>query len=122
MQKATGNHNEILLANKQDAYFQYYLQMFTLFGPLQQMYLTAVKYGNGLACKAVWIIMHPLFMQSNKWNYAAEAMVYILNLTAHWPLSVRELLKKNCSVSLNGKAGHNIALDEWVKMCIVQPM
>ena len=53
--RATGHHNEILLAkfkkwvscNKQDAYFRYYLQMFTLFGPLQQMYLTAVKYGDG---------------------------------------------------------------------------
>ena len=128
--RATGNHNEILLAkfkkwvscNKQDAYFQYYSQMFTLFGPLQQMYLTAVKYGDGLAREAVWMIMYPLFTQSNKRNYATEAMVHILNFTAHWPLSVRELLKKNCSVSLNGKAGHNIALDEWVEMCIVQPM
>ena len=64
----------------------------------------------------------PLFTQSNKRKYATEAMVHILNFIAHWPLSVRELLKKNCSVSLNGKAGHNIALDEWVEMCIVQPM
>ncbi len=128
--RATGNHNEILLSNfkkwisssKQDAYFQYYLQMFTLFGPLERMYLTAIKYGNSVAREAVWMIMYPLFAQSNKRNYATEAMVHILNFTAHWPLLGRELLQKNCSVSLNGKVGHNIALDEWVEMCIVQPM
>ena len=128
--RATGNHNEILISkfkewiisSKQDAYFKYYSQMFTLFGPLQQMYTNAIKYGDGVAREAVWMIMHPLFAQSNKRNYYTEAMVHILNLTVIWPLSTREALKQNCSISLNGKVGHNIALDEWVEMCVVQPM
>ena len=86
------------------------------------MYINAIKYGDGVAREAVWMIMHPLFAQSNKQNYYAEAMVHILNLTAIWPLSTRELLKQNSSISLNGTVCHNIALDEWVEMCIVQPM
>lgn len=128
--RTTGNHNEILISkfkewissNKQDAYFQYYSQMFTLFGPLQQMYINAIKYGDGFAREAVLMIMHPLFAQSNKRNYYTEAMVHILNLTVIWPLSTRELLKQNSSISLSGTVGRNIALDEWVEMCIVQPM
>ena len=128
--RATGYHNDVLLsrfkewitASKKDAYFEYYSQMFTLFGPLQELYLSAIKYGNGIAREAVWMLLYPLFAQSNKRNYAIEALVLILNCTVIWPLSTRELLRKNCSVSLNGRMGHNIALDEWVEMCIVQPM
>ena len=128
--QATGNHNAILISKfkewidscKQDAYFQYYSQMFTLFGPLQQMYICAIKYGDGVAREAVWMIMHPLFAQANKRNYYTEAMVHVLNLTVIWPLSTREILKQNCSISLNGTVGRNIALDEWVEMCVVQPM
>jgi hypothetical protein len=66
--------------------------MFTLFGPLQQMYTNAIKYGDGVAREAVWMIMHPLFAQSSKRNYYTEAMVHILNLTVIWPLSTRETL------------------------------
>ena len=109
--RVTGNHNAILLSrfkewiipSKEDAYFQYYSQMFTLFGPLQQMYINAIKYGDGVAREAVWMIMHPLFAQSNKRNYYNERMVHIVNLTVIWPLSTREILKRNCSISLNGK-------------------
>ena len=66
--------------------------------------------------------MHPLFAQSNNRKYFTEAMAHILNLTVIWSLSTREILKQNCSMSLNGTMGHNIALDELVEMCIVQPM
>ena len=66
--------------------------------------------------------MHSLFAQSNKCNYNTEAMVHIINFTILWPISTRELLKRNCSISLNGKVGHNIALDDWVEMCVVQPL
>ena len=87
--RTTGNHNEILISkfrkwissSKQDAYFQYYSQIFTPFGPLQQMYINAIKYGGGVVREAVWMIMYPLFAQSNKQNYYTEAMVHILNLT-----------------------------------------
>lgn len=59
------------------------------------------------------------FAQSNKRNYHTEAMAHILDFTVLWPISTREFLKKNCSISLNGKVGHYIALDEWVEMCVV---
>ena len=128
--RTTGYHDAILLSkfkewintSCEDLTFKYYSQMITLFGPLQQMFTNAVKYGNGVAREASWMLMHPLFAQSNKRNYHTEAMVHILNFVAFWPLGTRELLRNNCSVSLNGKVGHNIALDEWVESCIVQPM
>lgn len=128
--RETGLHNLILLstfqqwigASCEDMVFKYYSQMFTLFGPLQQMYLNAIKFGHGVAREASWMLMHPLFAQSNKRNYHTEAMVHIVNFMAVWPLATRELLRNNCSISLNGKEGHNIALDEWVESCVVQPM
>ena len=128
--RETGLHNLILLstfqqwigASCEDMVFKYYSQMFTLFGPLQQMYLNAIKFGHGVAREASWMLMHPLFAQSNKRNYHTEAMVHIVNFVAVWPLATRELLRNNCSISLNGKEGHNIALDEWVESCVVQPM
>ena len=128
--KSTNDHNAILLskmkqwmsASCEDATFKYYSQMLSLFGPLQQMYANAVRYGNGLAREAVWMIMQPLFAQSNKRNYHTEAMVHIVNFVAMWALATRELMRRNCSISLNGKEGHNLALDEWVESCIVQPL
>ena len=128
--RSTGNHNAALLGkfkqwlteNCEDVTFKYYSQMVTLFGPLQQMYSSAIRYGNGIAREASWMIMHPLFAQSNKRNYHTEAMVHIVNFLAMWPLATRELLRKNCSISLNGNEGRNLALDEWVESCVVQPM
>jgi hypothetical protein len=35
----------------------------TLFGPLQQMYRDAIRYGNGIAREASWMNMQPLFAQ-----------------------------------------------------------
>jgi hypothetical protein len=86
------------------------------------MYRDAIRYGNGIAREASWMIMQPLFAQSNKRNYHIEAMVHIVNFLAMWPLATRELLRKNGSINLNGRVGHNLALDEWVESCIVQPM
>ena len=126
--RSTGNHNAVLLSklkewvisNREDASFNYYFQMVSLFGPLQQMYRDAIRYGNGLAREAVWMILQPLFAQSNKRNFHTEAMVHVVNFLFVWPLATRELLRRNCSISLNGKEGHNLALDEWVESCIVQ--
>ena len=123
--RMTGSHNAILLekfkewirSSCEDVAFKYYCQMFTLFGPLQIMYNSSIKYGNGIAREASWMMMHPLFAQSNKQNYYTEAMVHMVNFIAVWPLATRKLLSNNCSISLNGKVGHNIALDEWVESC-----
>lgn len=34
----------------------------------------------------------------------------------------RKLLQNNCSVSIKGREGHKIALDEWVEAYLVQPL
>ena len=128
--RETCNHNLILLnklkewivSSSEDASFRYYSQMFDLFGPLQYLYEDAIKFGHGLARDAAWMLMHPLFAQANKRNYNTEAMVHIVKFVAAWPLATRGLLRHNCSVSLNGQNGHNIALDEWVESCVVQLM
>ena len=60
--RSTGNHTAVLLSklkqwisdNSEDATFKYYIQMVTLFGPLQQMYRDAIRYGNGMAREAFW--------------------------------------------------------------------
>ena len=128
--RETGSHSLFMLtkfkewinSSSEDVAFKYYVQMFTLFGPLQQVYSHSIRFGDGLGREASWMLMHPLFAQSNKRNYHTQAMVHIVNLVAAWPLALRELLRKNCSISLNGKEGHNLALDEWVESCVVQPM
>ena len=128
--RETGYHNLVLVnkfkewivSGSEDPSCKYYSQMFILFGPLQYLYEDAIKFGHGIAREAAWMLMHPLFAQANKRNYHTEAMVHIVNFVAAWPLATRELLSHNCSVSLNGKDGHNIALDEWVESCVVQPM
>ena len=128
--RETGSHSLVMLSkfkewsnsSSEDVAFKYYAQMFTLFGPLQQMYLYSIRFGQWLGREASWMLMHPLFAQSNKRNYHTEAMVHIVNFVAAWPLALRELLRKNCSISLNGKEGYNLALDEWVESCVVQPM
>ena len=127
--REAGSHSLVMLkkfkewsnsSSEDVAFIKYYAEMFTLFGPLQQMYLYSIRFGHSLGRKASWMLMHPLFAQSNKRNYHTEAMVHIVNFVAAWPLALRELLRKNCSISLNGKEAH--ALDEWVESCVVQPM
>ena len=64
--QANGSHNAILLecfkkwinSSCEDVSFKYYSQMITLFGTLQQMYINAVKYRNGVAWEASRMIMH----------------------------------------------------------------
>ena len=96
--------------------------MFNLFGPEQYLYEDVIKFGHGLGREAAWMLMHPLFAQANAPNYHTEAMVHIVNFADAWPRPTRELLRHNCSGSLNGKNGYNIALHEWVESCVLQPM
>ena len=95
--RETGSHSLVMLkkfkewsdSSSEDVAFKYYAQMFTLFGPLQQMYLYSIRFGHGLGREASWMLMHPLFAQSNKRNYHTEAMVHIVNFVAAWPLVLR---------------------------------
>ena len=125
-----GNHHDLLLKlfkdwierHSSNPRFQYHCQLVTLFGPLRELYLSSVKCGDGVGREAVWMLMLPLFAQSQKRNYWTEAFVHLVNLVAAWPLSTRKLLQDNCSVSLKGRHGHNIALDEWVESYLVRPL
>ena len=84
--RSTGNHTTVLLSklkqwmsdNSEDATFKYYAQMVNLFGPLQQMYRDAIRCGDGIAREASWMIMQPLFAQSNKRNYHTRRLWYTL--------------------------------------------
>ena len=68
------------------------------------------------------MVMLPLFAKSQKRNYWTKAFVHVLNFSAAWPLATRKILQSNCSVSVHGKQGHNIARDEWVETYLVQPL
>ena len=128
--KENGNHQDLLLSSFKEWIkvqssrlpFRYHSQLITLFGPLRDLYLSSVKFGDGVGREAVWMVMLPLFSQLQKRNYWTEAFVHIINIIAAWPLATRKILQKNCSVSVKGRDGHNIALDEWVETYLVQPL
>ena len=127
----SGNHNEILLKRFKewleesasvDECHGYHQQLFTLFGPLLELFITTGKQGDGKLRAVVWVIMLPIFAQLNFRNYWIEAFVHVVNFTALWPLAFREMVKRKSTVNLNEKIGHNIDLDEYVKTYIVRPL
>jgi len=125
--KTHGNHDLLLRCFKEwieqqstNVQFRYHSQLFTLFGPLRELYLSSVKFGDGIGREAVWMVMLPLFAQAQKRNYWTEAFVHVVNLIGAWPIATRKVLQQNCSVSVKGREGHNIALDEWVETYLVQ--
>ena len=128
--KTNENHHELLLSSFKEwlesesrkVQFRYHSQLFTLFGPLRELYLSSVKFGDGVGREAVWMVMLPLFAQLQKRNYWTEAFVHVVNFIAAWPSVTRKVLQHNCSVNVKGKDGHNIALDEWVEAYLVQPL
>ena len=126
-EKAHGNHHELLLSSFKEwiehkstnVQFRYHSQLFTLFGPLRELYLSCIKSGDGVAQEAVWMMMLPLFALAQKCNYFTEAFGDVVNLIGAWPIATRMILQNNCSVSVKGREGHNIALDEWVECHLV---
>lgn len=129
-EKACGNHHDLLLNSFKEwiecksvnVQFRYHSQLFTLFGPQRDLYLSCIKFGNGVAREAMWMMMLPLFAQAQKRNYWTEAFIHVVNLIGAWPIATRKVLQNNCSVSVKGREGHNIALDEWVETYLVQPL
>ena len=106
-----GSHNEILLERfkkwldesaKIDESHQYHQQLFTLFGPLLELFVTAGKEGDGKLREIVWVLLLPIFTQLGFRNYRTEAFVHVVNL--------------------KGKSGHNVDLDEYVETYIVRPL
>lgn len=129
-QTVHGNHHELLLSSFKEWIevqssrlpFRYHSQLITLFGPMRELYLSSVKFADGVGREAVWMVMLPLFAQLQKRNYWTEAFVHVSNIVAAWPLATRLILQNNCSVSVKGREGHNIALDEWVETYLVQSL
>ncbi len=126
-----GNHNEVLLhcfnnflseRSAEDENFKYHSEMFTLFGPLLQLYNDATRFGQGLARETVWILLLPIFAQLQFRNYWTEAIVHVVNFTAVWPLAFREMIKNNSTVNVSGQDGKDIDLDEFVETYIVRPL
>ena len=107
---------------EEDESHAYHQQLFTLFGPLLALFITAEKYGDGNLREIVWVIMLPIFAQLGFRNYWTEAFVHVVNFTALWPLAFRKMIKDNSTVNRSGKVGHNLDLDEYVETYIVRPL
>lgn len=129
--RKNGNHNTILLNSfkkwlkkcaESDNSHSYHQQLFSLFGPLLDLFLTAGKEGDGTLRETAWVLLLPIFAQLNFRNYWTEAFVHVVNFTPLWPLAFRRMVKNNMSVNLSGKRGHNVDLDEYVETYIVRPL
>ena len=71
--------------------------------------------------EACWMKLLPLFAVLNKKKYRDEAFVHVLNFTCNWPIALRKLLRRNCSIKLK-RSHHNLALDEFVETMLVRPL
>jgi hypothetical protein len=65
----------------------------------------------------------PLMIAINTNNLdLVKSLVHMLNFTALWPLAYREMFRRNCSVNVKGKHGHNFAIDEYLETFVVKPV
>lgn len=128
---SAGNHNELILqcfkdwlstSAAKDKSFAYSIQMVDLFAPLLEALDTAVRNGLGTTREALWKLLLPIFAQLQFRNYWTEALVHVVNFTTVWPFAFREMIKRNCSVILSGKDGHDLAMDEFVEEHLVKPL
>ena len=103
-----GNHNQILLKQfkkwlkesaERNQRHGYHQQLFTLFGPLLELFITAGKNGDGHLRETVWTILLPVFAQLGFRNYWTEAFVHVVNFTALWPLAFRHMTRANSTVN-----------------------
>ena len=126
-----GNHNCILLdqfkkwlkrAGDCDDSHKYNQQLFSLFGPLLELFRTATRVGDGVLRETAWVILLPIFAQLDFRNYWTEAFVHVVNFTSLWPLAFRQMIRKNSSVNMSGKSGHNLDMDEYVEVHVVRPL
>ncbi|EDO42389.1 predicted protein [Nematostella vectensis] len=91
-----GRHNKVLLDSFKkflnsfsitDTNFIYHSEMFTLFGPLLQLYNDATRYGNGLAREVTWFLLLPVFSQLRFRHYWNEAQAHVVGIiTCFMPL------------------------------------
>ena len=100
----------------------YHLQSVTLFGPLGMLYRHSVHNASGLGREVVWLISMLLFSQMRKMNYFLSALNYAVNFTTRWSVFEHTIVNRSFSVSVSGKPGHNIAIDEYVETYLVKPL
>ena len=100
----------------------YHQQLFSLFGPLLDLFSTAGKEGDEFLRETAWVLLLPIFAQLEFRNYWTEAFVHAVNFTSLWPLALRHMIRKNTSVNLSRERGHNVDLDEYVETYIVRPL
>lgn len=106
--------------SSKDAVFSYNKQNLFEHLFLLDFFHRSVRLGNGKALEACYFLMAPVFYAMNKKNYKDEAFVHIVNIVANWPLALRETLRRNRTVSLTGRPGHDLADDEFVEERLVR--
>ena len=126
-----GNHNQILLekfklwlhrSREYDESHKYHQELFCVFDPLLDLFITAGREGDGVLRETAWVMLLPIFAQLDFRNYWTEAFVHVVNFTSLWPLAFRCIVKQNCSVNISGKRGHNLDMDEHVETYVVRPL
>lgn len=109
-------------ASKTDVIVAYHSKFITSFGPLLLAFHESVRYGNAKTREACWLSSLVMFCALKKKNYKDEAISHIANFTALWPTAIREMYRRNSSISYKGRKGHNLALDEFVETVMVRPL
>ena len=120
---SAGNHNELILqcfkdwlstSAAKDKSFAYSMQLVDFFAPLLEALDMAVRNGLGTTREALWKLLLPIFAQLQFRNYWTEALVHVVNFTTVWPFAFREMMKRNCAISLSGKVGHALQwMNSW---------
>ena len=130
--KQDGNANRIILKSfkdwlgngdhKNDEVFKYMVEFVCVLGPLMLLFHDSVRHGNGQLHEACYFYILQLFCAMRKINYKDEIFSYIINFSDEWPLAIREMYRRNMSISMNGRQGHNVAIDECVETAMVRPL
>jgi hypothetical protein len=105
-----------------DVVVAYHKDFIIKFGPLLMAFHDSVRQGNAKICEACWLTSLIMFCALNKKNYKDEAVSHIANFTALWREPIREMFRRNMSISIKGRQGHNLALDEFVETVMVRPL
>lgn len=106
--------------SSKDAVFSYNKQNLFDHLFLLDFFHSSVRLGNGKALESCYFLLAPIFFAMNKKNYKDEAFVHIVNIVSNWPLALRETLRRNRTVSLSGRPGHDLADDEFIEERLVR--
>lgn len=68
------------------------------------------------------MICPAIYPQVGKFNYRDESFSHIVNFLRKWPLAYRLMYRQNRTVNVNGRAGRQLAGDEWVEEHLVRPV